>query len=323
MNPGWYVTASDIKNWAETKKRDSSAMLPLLIMKLIYASCRPKQIHFPSKDSISTSDYDGVVEVEEGNEFVPYGDSVWEISTEKNVRNKMEMDYKKRTRTPRLSDISKTSIVFVTPRTWSKRRIWCNNKNKEMVWKKVYGLNADDLENWLHNCPAVHRWFANILGKRTYSVIDTEQVLDKWTNETSIKLTEYFILSEREKQIRELKNLLAINASRIHITAPSKNEAIVFCATVIRSNDSLNNRALFVNTQHEWDSLIELKYSLILIINEDFLPNNIGQAISNGHHVILTIAQTETINRNTGIVLQRLSHDGSINMMKMYYLQYF
>ncbi len=45
---GWHVTANDIKNWTATKKRRAEEILPLLIKKLILASCTPKEINFPS-----------------------------------------------------------------------------------------------------------------------------------------------------------------------------------------------------------------------------------------------------------------------------------
>ena len=79
MTPGWFVTANDIKHWTETDKRQAEEILPDLIRRLIKASCRPTHIDFPSGDSSNSPGYDGVVEVDEGNEFVPDGLFVWEI----------------------------------------------------------------------------------------------------------------------------------------------------------------------------------------------------------------------------------------------------
>lgn len=39
---GWYVTANDIKVWTETNKRLSEEVLPLLIKRLVQASCKSK-----------------------------------------------------------------------------------------------------------------------------------------------------------------------------------------------------------------------------------------------------------------------------------------
>jgi hypothetical protein len=78
---GWLVTANDIKQWTATDKRRAEEMLPLLIKKLIYASCKPREISFPSGDSVSIGGWDGILDVKEGNEFVPAGKSGWEVGT--------------------------------------------------------------------------------------------------------------------------------------------------------------------------------------------------------------------------------------------------
>lgn len=68
---GWYVTANDIKVWTETNKRRSEEVRPLLIKRLVQASCKPKLINFPSGDAVAIGGWNGILEAEEGNEFVP------------------------------------------------------------------------------------------------------------------------------------------------------------------------------------------------------------------------------------------------------------
>ncbi|MDD2341224.1 MAG: hypothetical protein PHQ15_05175 [Methanosarcina sp.] len=71
METGWFVTANDIKQWTETNKRQAEGLLPELVRRLILASCKPDHLHFPSGDSIAIGGWDGTLEVDEGNEFVP------------------------------------------------------------------------------------------------------------------------------------------------------------------------------------------------------------------------------------------------------------
>lgn len=96
MSSGWFITSSDIKKWTETNKRRAEELLPTLISKLIHASCKPKHLHFPCGDSVSMSGFDGTLEVEEGNEFIPSGKSVWEFGTNSNIKTKADSDYQKR-----------------------------------------------------------------------------------------------------------------------------------------------------------------------------------------------------------------------------------
>ena len=53
---GWFVTANDIRKWTETKKRQSEEILPLLVQKLILASCKPSCERPP----VERSDFEGL-----------------------------------------------------------------------------------------------------------------------------------------------------------------------------------------------------------------------------------------------------------------------
>ena len=95
MSKGWYVTAIDIAKWTETSPRQAQEILPLLVKRLIFASINPSIIRFPSGDSIVQSGWDGILKTDNGNAFIPKGDSAWELSTEKSVVTKANADYSK------------------------------------------------------------------------------------------------------------------------------------------------------------------------------------------------------------------------------------
>lgn len=67
---------------------------------------------------------DGIVQVSEGNAFVPDGISAWEISTSENKKSKADEDYDKRSKDPLGLDPSSTSFVFVTLRRWEGKEKW-------------------------------------------------------------------------------------------------------------------------------------------------------------------------------------------------------
>jgi hypothetical protein len=68
---GWFVKANDIKNWTKTNKRRAEEILPLLLKKLILASCKPKRIEFASGDSVNIGGWDGIVVVDKGTITFP------------------------------------------------------------------------------------------------------------------------------------------------------------------------------------------------------------------------------------------------------------
>ena len=83
---GWFVKSNDIKLWTTSNKRRAEEVLPLLVKNLIQASSNPKEIIFPSGDAVATGGWDGLLEVEEGNEFVPTGKSGWEFGTNSAIK---------------------------------------------------------------------------------------------------------------------------------------------------------------------------------------------------------------------------------------------
>jgi long-chain acyl-CoA synthetase len=85
MNRGWHVSAQDIRQWTNTHKMEALSTLSLLARKLIVASVDYSSLHFPAWDSVFQPGWDGILKVEKGNEFVPAGDSYWELSTQRGI----------------------------------------------------------------------------------------------------------------------------------------------------------------------------------------------------------------------------------------------
>lgn len=71
------ITATQIEQWADT--RDAQGMLPILIRRLISATTTITALSMPGGDSVSTSGWDGIVQADKGNIWVPDGASFWEM----------------------------------------------------------------------------------------------------------------------------------------------------------------------------------------------------------------------------------------------------
>ncbi|WP_308366441.1 MULTISPECIES: hypothetical protein [unclassified Microbulbifer] len=283
---GWHVTENDIKNWTATDKRRSEELLPQLIYKLILASCSPRKIDFPFGDSVSTGGWDGELEVDQGNLFVPSGVSAWEFGTDKSVNSKANDDYEKRTKDPEPFDKKKTTYVFVTSRHWKDRSKWEADKNLDEEWGSVKAINARVLCDWLEQCPAVHRWFAQLIGKRCSNLWDIEQSWSKFSNITEISLTDEFFLHNRDELSDRLKDSLLGDPASYTVCAKSINESQGFILSVIFKDASLSSKFLTVLDQSTWDDIASSKSPLILMpIN--FQPSGVGDAVSNDHIVIL------------------------------------
>ena len=290
---GWYVTTKDITHWTATNKRSAEETLPLLIKKLILASCNPKEINFPSGDDVAIGGWDGILDVEINNTFIPTGKSGWEIGTNEDVKGKVDDDYEKRLNEPEPFILEQDSFVFVTSRLWSKRDAWVKDKKSTNKWKNIKGINASSLADWLEQCPSVHRWFSEFIGKRSSELWDIDLAWQGFSCCTEKKLTTSFFLHERGKEKTLLIKQLNNAPNNYKIKAESKNEAYGFILAAIQQDELLSSRCLIVKTQQVWDYMATSNASLILI-PKGFLPTEIGLAIDNQHTVIIPIDNYDT-----------------------------
>ncbi|KAF5043162.1 hypothetical protein DSECCO2_505080 [anaerobic digester metagenome] len=288
--------------------------MPKLVRRLIRASCKPDYLHFPSGDSIAVGGWDGTLEVLEGNEFIPSGFSVWEFGTDESINKKFEEDFQKRTDNPGDINPSETT-VFATSRIWKDKNKKCSEKNKEKFWKRVRGINANDLENWLEQCPSVHRWFASLIGKRTGSIWDIEQAWESWTCGTSVKATAELVLNGRSEQSESLITKLMGVPSLIHVKANSENEAYAFALATIAKTEDLAPRALIVKDQISWNLLLETQNSLILI-PQGFTPENRGYAKQKGHFVIIPVNSTDSRMTSNEIIIEKMPREDRIRALQ-------
>jgi hypothetical protein len=313
MARGWHVTAQDIKQWTESNPRQAQETLPLLVRKLIQASVDPSRLSFPAGDSISLPGWDGLLKADEGNAFVPANTSAWEFGTDQKTKEKADGDYKKRTENPQGIDKKVTSFVFVTSRIWTKRDEWVQEKNADGQWAQVKGLNAGDLETWLELCPAVHRWFARLIGKRSDAAWDLEQAWRDWSCVTKPECNADLVLAGREDQARTLADKLNGEPSVIRVSGESEEEAYAFALAVVNQYPEFSARLLVVKGSDNWDFLLDSQYPLILIPKFDPLAS-FGLATNRGHWVILPCSK-QFGGRKADIILKKADRNQQISAL--------
>jgi hypothetical protein len=303
MTDGWHVSAADIILWAQSNSREAQEKLPLLVQKLVFASVDPLSLEIPTGDSIVNPGWDGVLTVKTGNAYVPCGTSCWEFSTEKDHRQKAERDYCKRVSNPLGFNTKDTTIVFVTCRKWGNSRNWVASKKLNNDWKDVKIIDADILESWLRLCPSVHRWLAMVIGKLSSGVWTLEQAWGSWSCTTSPESNYDLAIAGRLEEEKQLTELLGKKPSHIVVSADWGEEAYAFVLSVVAKHSKFSSRLLVVKDQKEWDSLIDARWSLILVPKFDDLTN-IGYAVRNNHWVITTVSSS-TLSQSPQVPLRK------------------
>lgn len=314
MTTGWEVTAQNITNWSDNNRRQAQDTLPLLVKKLILASCKPESLSFPSGDSVLVGGWDGFLKVEDGNQYISQGTSVWEFGTTASVGTKANEDYNKRTADPLGLEKSDTTFVFVTTRVWRDRDEWVSQKKQQGHWKQVIGLNADDLASWLELCPAVHRWFARLIGKRPLGAWDIEQAWLNWSCATEIKITPKLVIAGRSLERQKIIDILTERPSVIRVSSDSRDESYAFALATIKEDENFSSRFVAVLEPNAWDVLVENDTPLILLpyFQE---TRTYAAAITRGHWVVLPEAGTHISGSKIVVPLNKANRNSQMEAL--------
>jgi len=315
-----FITSKILESWADDPQ--SISLIPILIRKLIRASVTNiKYCSFPARSNVHLPGLDGLLETENGNEFIPKKISYWELGTGKDIKKKADKDYLKRKREFHQEEASNITYVFVTPRLFSEKENWVKRKNQEAYWKEVRVIDGKILEEWMENAPTVSAWFAKeILGDYPYSGIITLE--DFWANNTigkHFKLIPDIFLVGREKQKDKLLEQFKFNTPKI-IRSGTKRESIAFVISCFKSlidgEEDLFARSIIVTSSEALFRFSSHISPLIIIpwMELDEIPYSI---IQKGHTIILPLDQ-EFFTNEPIIHLPPVKKEGLIHcLMKM------
>lgn len=199
------ITRDDLIRWSETL--NARGELPRLVRRLIAETTAAEHIHFPSGTGVSKPSWDGIVECERGNRFVPTGRSRWELSVAKsNPHRKATADYEKRVNESTTEDKTKTTYVAVICATWTKAPQFAEEKTKEGHFRSVRALNVDDLEAWLGCAPATTVWLRSQIGEHVTGFRPLADWWKQWLESTRIPLDRGIVLAGRNSEATKLRN---------------------------------------------------------------------------------------------------------------------
>ncbi|QWR75999.1 hypothetical protein [Candidatus Magnetomonas plexicatena] len=307
------ITAKDLERWADA--RQSEADLPELIKLLIFASAKNiASIRFPSCEYVNRAGWDGQLICSDGlPQFVPKGNSVWELSTSKDVSGKAWSDFDKRSSKsgrplPADFEFETTTYVSVSLRFWNEpTKIERNSRDgfiKEAksrnIWSDVKVLDATNLEDWIKQYTSVGLWLADLgVGTLSAKVKSIDEVWELWSNISIPPITESLILTEREEHKTKLVDLLMQKSEIIRIRADSPQEAQAFVISAIKSlngNDQryyhLYSRSIVVNDEETVRRLLNNEHTLLIIILGDAVRESAGMLTAKGHTVVIPLGNS-------------------------------
>lgn len=302
------VDASYLHEWGA--RRDAQEMLPRLVRRLLAATAGASGVSVRAGEGVALGGWDGQVELSQPTPWVPAGESRWEFGAGGRPGEKAQADYDKRTSDPLGTDPATASFVFVTPRRWAGKERWVSDRRADRVWRDVRVLDADDLEAWLENTPAVHVWLSERLGRRPQEARTLESWWRRFAAQTQPPLPPTLVLASRSTQADELREALRKPPAPVGIQAGSRDEARAFLATALAGDPSDGAAAeqpvIVVSSPAAWERLAGPGSPTILV--PAFEDADVGSAVMNGHHVVVPLGAGD-VPRSNAISLPRLGRE--------------
>lgn len=243
------VTATHLVQWSD--KREAQGILPILVRRLISVTSRITAITMPGGDSVNVPGWDGIVDIAQGNPWIPDGFSYWELGTSKDPASKANSDFEKRLEQISAAQKAQATFVFVTPRRWPGKSTWQEQARKKNAWADVLVWDADDLEAWLELSPATSLWLGMQLGIAGHGIEAVENYWEHWKNQSRPAITVSTLFDGREQSKLTLQNNINQHEPLIAVMADSQSEAVAFvCALLIEEGHF--SRAACVTSEQGW-----------------------------------------------------------------------
>lgn len=322
------ITADDLNSWPDNDARDAQENFPRLIRHLLHETPGISEVSVRAGNGVSAPGYDGVAQSDETVSVLPAGSLVFEFGTDKGVGSKASKDYRKRAE--KINAVSHV-FVFVTPRRWSGKDKWLEERRSEGKFANVWALDADDLEAWLEISPSSHYWISQHLGKQPDEAQMLEQWWDSFHQATHPELPLSMFIAGRESTRDTLRKLLAEAPRTITIQADWRDDCLAFVYASLAADtenqlDVLDQSVIIVKSVAVWHRIARQAGKSILISAFDGAETK--SAIDNGHRVIRIVDREQVVHGKVDVKLPRVSrpdvqsllNDCGINFQKANHL---
>ena len=294
------LTSTDLKNWSAT--RECQSYLPFLFRKLIYSRVKIehiKKIDFPFAEDVQVGGYDGQLEVEQGDRYIPQGESVWEFGVvDSGKKAKADVDYAKRKLDPLGRVPNQTTYINVTLKTYSKKKKWEEDKKAENFWLDVRFYDATDIEHWLDLAPSVEIWLARLLNKPMDGVELGEDYWKQWSTKADMEFPFNLLIESREKQKDKLVDILFESKGALqYIKSNTKEESLAFALATIESleevhKNSLQTTTLVIENKESFKQIVSATKEMILLPKFQLDDTERNNALINGHKIIIPVSNS-------------------------------
>ncbi|MDD3106203.1 MAG: hypothetical protein PHP65_00150 [Bacilli bacterium] len=291
------IESSKLAQLFKDNPRRGQEIFPELIKKLIIASANSglTSLRFPSGDSIWTSSFDGYVTgIITGDNFLPSGNSIWEVGTNKDYKTKIKRDYITRTEEAVFFDKSEYTFIVCTPFIFDGNILSSeNNMQNDRIWKTVKIYDAEIITDWLNKHIEVILWLYKKFNDYdiNLSISTAENTLASYLNMTKPQFTHDIILCSQNNnegnQIEAFKENLKSQERDIFVlfSPVSIEHGALFSLSVISNDQSLFEKTIVVENIESL-SFIENNFSdKIVIIN--FYWSGIGLRLSKNRYIYI------------------------------------
>ena len=318
------ITARDLNEYAS--RLDSRRVIPELVHWLVQNSVSSlSECRIPYGDQIHQQGWDGFVDTADGfREFVPKGESYWEIGTGKDPQTKATGDFSKRLNTLSQTDRSDASYIFVTPRTsgWDQAK-WRQDR-KDSGWAQIRIIDGIKLADWLREFPAIGKWMAKKIGIMSgLGGIKTprehwDNLIDDCSKNTGDPpLPPDLFTAARSNACDALESIFGGDEQTLLLFAESEFDVEDFVAAYLSSLGEdgriYTDKCLFISDEDAWRSVAGIRRRHVLVaspklgLDSDSNLDLQRVATNKGHAVIIPLCGARSGGNREIIKLGRLS----------------
>ena len=246
------IRARQIDDWADGI--EARSRLAVLLRKLVGSSqASITKMDFPGYDNAERRGWDGYVESDTSTPWVLAGCSGWEFGVGKNPTQKANSDFRLRVRSVSPEDRPELTFVFITPRLWSGKDKWVEEKKNLSLWKDVRAYDASDLEQWIEQSVPAQVWLAEQIGLPVTGYRSLDECWRNWSAVTDPELSQTMFEEAIESHSRAFHEWIKRTTPEpVVIAADSTEEvlAFLFCLSGDSSgaNDTWGNRTIVIDS---------------------------------------------------------------------------
>ena len=262
------VRAGDLVHWADTL--DARARLSVLLRRLVHSTGTAlRTVDFPGNDDSQRPGWDGWVETNVGNPWIPEGKSGWEFGTTKEIGQKANDDFKKSLEQHSESERQTIVFVFVTPLRWTGKSAWLKEKKALNEWRDVRAYDAVDLEQWLEQSLPAQTWLMQELGQPTQNVRTLERCWDDWSVVTEPPMVPTFFEAAVEDHREKWQTWLNDTVSKkpFVIEADTADMGLAFFCCLAKTVPDATNRILVFDKPGVLPSLVQGAVDFLAVVH--------------------------------------------------------